>query len=319
MGQVLTSNNAWGLLSVAVATTDTSVSLQSGQGAKFPIIAVGSGNWFYICLINSSGSVEYCQVTATTGDTFTVTRGVDGSTPLAFAASCRCELRWNAAAVNDLQTSIAAVQTNLSNAVAALLSELNAAMGNVITLWSGSIASIPSGWSLCNGSNGTPDLRDKFVVGAGNTYGATTATLAITNLPAHSHPVSDPGHVHGLNQSPHSHGISDPGHAHSISDPGHSHGSTGAGFVVAGAANNVNNSYSGPNNAQIVGSTAAAATSIGIYAAATNVSVQAAYPNISVQAAATGITTTNTGSGTAFSILPPYYALAYIMRTGTWD
>jgi hypothetical protein len=47
--------------------------------------------------------------------------------------------------------------------------------------------------------------------------------------------------------------------------------------------------------------------------------VQAAYPNISVQAAATGITTTNTGSGTAFSILPPYYALAYIMRTGTWD
>jgi hypothetical protein len=36
----------------------------------------------------------------------------------------------------------------------------------VITLWSGAIADIPSGWYLCNGSNGTPDLRDKFVVGA---------------------------------------------------------------------------------------------------------------------------------------------------------
>lgn len=35
-----------------------------------------------------------------------------------------------------------------------------------ILLWHGSIASIPAGWALCNGSNGTPDLRDKFIVGA---------------------------------------------------------------------------------------------------------------------------------------------------------
>lgn len=35
-----------------------------------------------------------------------------------------------------------------------------------ILLWSGSIASIPAGFALCNGSNGTPDLRDKFIVGA---------------------------------------------------------------------------------------------------------------------------------------------------------
>lgn len=49
-----------------------------------------------------------------------------------------------------------------------------------IILWSGSIASIPSGFVLCNGSNSTPDLRNFFVVGAGSTYavndtgGATT-------------------------------------------------------------------------------------------------------------------------------------------------
>ena len=44
-----------------------------------------------------------------------------------------------------------------------------------IIMWSGSQASIPSGWVLCNGSNGTPDLRDRFVIGAGNNYsvGAT--------------------------------------------------------------------------------------------------------------------------------------------------
>lgn len=39
-----------------------------------------------------------------------------------------------------------------------------------IVLWSKAIALIPIGWQLCDGTNGTPDLRDKFVVGAGDTY-----------------------------------------------------------------------------------------------------------------------------------------------------
>ena len=39
-----------------------------------------------------------------------------------------------------------------------------------IVMWSGSIASIPTGYVICNGSNGTPDLRDRFVVGSGTTY-----------------------------------------------------------------------------------------------------------------------------------------------------
>jgi len=65
----------------------------------------------------------------------------------------------------------------------------------VILMWSGSIASIPSGWALCDGSNGTPDLRDRFLVGAGNAYapGATggedSHQLTTAELPAHSHSV----------------------------------------------------------------------------------------------------------------------------------
>ena len=44
-----------------------------------------------------------------------------------------------------------------------------------IIIWSGSVNDIPAGWVLCDGSNGTPDLRDRFVLGAGNNYtvGAT--------------------------------------------------------------------------------------------------------------------------------------------------
>lgn len=60
-----------------------------------------------------------------------------------------------------------------------------------IIIWSGSSSAIPSGWYLCNGSNGTPDLRNRFVVGATSTYavGATGGSTDAT-LPAHSHTYS---------------------------------------------------------------------------------------------------------------------------------
>jgi len=64
----------------------------------------------------------------------------------------------------------------------------------MIMQWSGSIATIPTGFALCNGTNGTPDLRDKFIVGAGTTYNpADTGGAA-----SHNHVVNDPGHKHDL-------------------------------------------------------------------------------------------------------------------------
>ena len=74
----------------------------------------------------------------------------------------------------------------------------------MIMLWSGSSASIPSGWLLCDGSNSTPDLRNRFVVGAGSTYavGATGGSAdAIVVSHTHSATVTDPGHLHSLNVS----------------------------------------------------------------------------------------------------------------------
>lgn len=61
--------------------------------------------------------------------------------------------------------------------------------------WYGNLNSIPSGFSLCNGQNGTPDLRDRFLVGAGSSYslGATGGeakhTLTIAVMPSHNHKV----------------------------------------------------------------------------------------------------------------------------------
>src|SRR4030042_1614680 len=65
-------------------------------------------------------------------------------------------------------------------------------VAGLIAIWHGLIANIPSGWILCDGNNGTPDLRDKFVKGApaateaGGTGGATTLTHAGTAVNAHA-------------------------------------------------------------------------------------------------------------------------------------
>ncbi len=68
-----------------------------------------------------------------------------------------------------------------------------------IIIWSGSVVAIPTGWLLCNGTSGTPDLRNRFVVGAGSTYavGATGGSAdAIVVSHTHTATVTDPGHAH---------------------------------------------------------------------------------------------------------------------------
>jgi hypothetical protein len=73
-----------------------------------------------------------------------------------------------------------------------------------IVLWSGSVASIPSGWYLCNGSNGTPDLRNRFVVGAGSTYsvdgtGGSADAVVVSHTHSFSGSSSSAGsHTHGI-------------------------------------------------------------------------------------------------------------------------
>lgn len=74
----------------------------------------------------------------------------------------------------------------------------------MILLWSGTIATIPTGWALCNGTNGTPNLGDRFVVGAGGTYAIGSfggsqghdhivtvqgTGLTVDQMPPHNHQV----------------------------------------------------------------------------------------------------------------------------------
>ena len=85
----------------------------------------------------------------------------------------------------------------------------NAFVTGMIMMWSGTIATIPSGWLLCNGSSGTPDLRNKFIIGAyqdtsGTAYTTVTGSDTQTGgskdaiVVSHTHTatVTDPGHLH---------------------------------------------------------------------------------------------------------------------------
>jgi len=140
----------------------------------------------------------------------------------------------------------------------------------LISMWSGSIGSIPSGWYLCDGSNGTPNLTDRFIVGAGSTYavngtgGVASVTLTTNNLPAHTHTATSV--------------VTDPGHLHAVS------GRDSTADIGGGSAQEFIQPGTGIN-------TTTATT--GITVATTNSSV---------------------GSGTSFSILNPYYALAFIQK-----
>lgn len=65
-------------------------------------------------------------------------------------------------------------------------------IGSII-LWSGSIASIPAGWQLCDGTNGTPNLKQRFTIGAGEIYAVGERGGSFE----HSHVFTGDGHTHG--------------------------------------------------------------------------------------------------------------------------
>ncbi len=168
----------------------------------------------------------------------------------------------------------------------------------MIMQWSGAIVDIPTGWQLCDGTNGTPDLRDKFVVGAGSTYapgdtgGAATHDHDYTQVLNHTHPVviTDPTHNHTQNahnhtQNPHSHGLDE--------------GTTDGSGTFMDRSNAAAATTAVTNDATAV-NIAATATNI---AAATGITAATSNP---AGGAASGTTTTENN-------LPPYYALAYIM------
>lgn len=144
-----------------------------------------------------------------------------------------------------------------------------------IIMWSGTIATIPSGWLLCNGSSGTPDLRNRFVIGAfqdttGVAYTTVTGSDTQTGGSKDAIVVS---HTHTATST-----VTDPGHAHTFSSV--------LSDTIGGSGSQPG--YRGS------GTTTTSTVTTGITVATTNAS---------------------TGSSGTNANLVPYFALAYIMKS----
>ena len=132
-----------------------------------------------------------------------------------------------------------------------------------IILWSGAVIDIPIGWELCDGTFGTPDLTDRFIVGAGVSYAVGDQGGSPDSvLVEHTHTVTDPGHNHGMIRK-WSTGQTEPSNLGSGNDGGNMSSSGDTDQATTGISNSTE-----------------------------------------------GVDGTNTN-------LPPYYALAYIMKLAT--
>ena len=112
MAVAVYTNNATATLSSSITAASTSLTVTSGQGALFP--STTSGNYFYVTLIDTVGTVEIVKVTAKTTDTFTIVRAQDGTTASAFASGSKVELRIVAAGMNEKLAKTGDTATNLT-------------------------------------------------------------------------------------------------------------------------------------------------------------------------------------------------------------
>lgn len=98
------SNNAYGILAASITDSATTLSLNSGEGARFPTL--GGSDYFYLTLIDTSNNIEIVKVTARASDTMTIVRAQDGTTAKAYAVNSRAELRPVAALFDSKQDTL---------------------------------------------------------------------------------------------------------------------------------------------------------------------------------------------------------------------
>ena len=102
MAKLEMKNNAGSTLAATITTGATSISVQTGDGTKFPAIVTADNKWFPVTLQDASGNVEICYCTDVTGDTLTVTRAREGTTAFAFVSGAKVSHRATAAVFADL-------------------------------------------------------------------------------------------------------------------------------------------------------------------------------------------------------------------------
>jgi hypothetical protein len=214
-----------------------------------------------------------------------LTADVSGTLPVANGGTGAATLTANNVLLGNNTSALQAVAPSTSgNVLTSDGTTWTSAQGFVtgmIMLWSGSIASIPSGWALCDGGSGTPDLQDRFVVGAGSSY----AVSSVNSLSAKDAVVVSHSHTGSVSISGTTGDAG--GHLHTYTIPSiasnGSFGPTGAApYPQPTIQDTFNTSSIGNHNHSFSGSGS--------------------------------FTTSTAGSSGTNANLPPYFALAYIMK-----
>jgi len=212
-----------------------------------------------------------------TGNSGKIVKGAEIDTELtsvASAISSKADI--NSPALTGTPTApTASAGTNTTQLATTAFVIANAVPSGLISMWSGTIATIPTGWVLCNGSNSTPDLRNRFIIGAhSDTAGVAYTTITGSNTQTGgSKDAIVVSHTHTAT-------VTDPGHAHVEQYNG----------GTAGAGNGISSSGVSVGDTASSASTASAVTGI-------------------------SVTNSSTGSSGTNANLVPYYALAFIMKT----
>ena len=205
--------------------------------------------------------------------------------------------------VNATSFSGSLAASNLTGALPAIsganLTGIEAFVTGMILLWYGNTGNIPSGFVLCDGNNSTPDLRDRFVVGAGSAYspgntgGSSGVTLSTSQLPSHTHSLSASGTTGGGGSHRHY------GFANATGGQQRTGSNLSANnFAAKGTgAGNIYETYN--------------ITTAGNDASAGKTSEASSHTHSFSLSGNTG----SAGSGSSVENRPPYYALCYIMKT----
>jgi len=85
------TNNASSIIPSTIASGDTSITVTTGDGAKFPIL--GAGEFFFLTLVDTNNNFEIVKVTARTDDTMNIVRAQENTAAMPFPANSRAELR----------------------------------------------------------------------------------------------------------------------------------------------------------------------------------------------------------------------------------
>jgi microcystin-dependent protein len=179
-----------------------------------------------------------------------------------------------------------------------------------------SSATYPTLSGLLGGTGGVfnvPNLLDRVVVGAGQSWGAGTTggesahQLSLNEMPAHTHGVTDPEHYHNVNDTTHNHSQS--AHAHTATQDPHTHGYT-INNVVGGAGLGFGQNYTVTGQ----GATTSAAQP-NVYTNPSNANINPAATGIqNTQSALTNISIQNAGGNLGHNNMPPFMALNKIIR-----